>query len=68
MTGITGLVNPLTFIAEMSQNMMLRFDPDGSIWAKISAPRKPGDKSPGTVYINGILYSTASPTFVKIFN
>lgn len=68
MSNVTGQMNPEVTINSMSSNMILRFDPDGTIWAKISQPRQYPDTSPGIVYINGKLKNTSSLVFVKIFN
>lgn len=54
-------------IDNMSQNMIIKQETDGSLWAKITPVRKPGDVSPGSVYINGKKYTTASTTFVQIY-
>lgn len=67
MTNRTGQM-PEAYISDMSQNMILRCDPDGTIWAKITPVRRPGDLNPARVYINGTLYTVTSETFVKIFN
>jgi len=63
LTGILSMVE----IRDMSQNMIMRINESGSIDAKISQVRKPKDKNPGTVYINGIKYSTTSLEFQQIY-
>ena len=54
-------------IKDMSQNMIMRINEDGSIDAKISQPRKSRDQNPGIVYINGIKYTTTSLEFAPIY-
>lgn len=63
-----GLVPPYE-ISTMSSNLILRSDPDGSLWGKISrlsVPPKLGEAIPGSLYINGIKYTVSSFEFVKI--
>jgi hypothetical protein len=63
------LPNPDVTITNMSTNMILRIDANGSIWAKIARPtRELGQSSPGVVYIAGVRYTTSSYEFEKIFN
>lgn len=68
MTGITGHTNPDMVITNMSTNLFLRVDPDGTVWAKISAPTRENRSLSGSLYINGILYTVVSQSFVKVFN
>lgn len=55
------------FITDMSQNLILKFEVNGSIWAKITPVRRQGDVNPGIVYINGNRYTVNSEIFVQIF-
>lgn len=59
--------NPVQ-VDSMSDNMILRLDPDGSVWGKVSQPQrfKTNQSTTGSVYINGQLYTTTSVTFVKL--
>jgi hypothetical protein len=70
MSNITGQMNPDLTITNMSANMILRLDKDGTIWAKISRPifSVPPSLQTGTVYIGGFKYTVSSFEFVKIFN
>lgn len=58
---------PVVEIRSMSQNMILRYNTDGSIDAKITRPKKPRDAAIGIVYINGIKYTTSSFEFEQIY-
>lgn len=69
MSNILGNVKQDLTINSMSQNLILQYRSDGSIWGKITPVRKYGDANPGIVYINGIKYTvTSTADFVKIIN
>lgn len=59
--------NPIK-VDSMSDNMILRLDKDGSVWGKVSMPQQfiQNQSTTGSVYINGIKYTTTSLTFVKL--
>lgn len=65
MSGLQEL--PPVEIREMSQNMILRYNTDGSVDAKITRPKKPRDATTGIVYINGVKYTTTSFEFEQIY-
>lgn len=68
MANVTGYVNPEMIITAMSSNLFLRVDPNGTVWAKISRPQNIKETTIGSLYINGVKYTTSSFVFEKIFN